>query len=212
MLLIEVSPYRILSDEIKYPNREKDRFIFEHLKYLCSKLTSLPTLTIQVDSQGAWIKRGHYYLTIAKMLQMPNVKAIVDSSSSNENIECFLETSTANVLDWETERLTERDVLHGYVQYLLFFQRILSEEEKQEFEEKIVNFFGSLRFPVGMNIPDVRINNLAYPYSGICAEFEAYVPILDESWYGQSRSVLIDFHLQNVPIVSFQGMKWEFPL
>ncbi|MGK7899114.1 MAG: hypothetical protein AB4372_37230 [Xenococcus sp. (in: cyanobacteria)] len=108
-----------------------------------------------------------------------------------------------------SDKKKARETLITYVWYIFFFQKPLNQDEKKAFEKEVVNFFGQIKLPSWAKVPDKRIKNLVYPYSGLCCEFQAYVPIADETWYSSARAVTIDFHLNCVPIVSFQGSKFK---
>jgi hypothetical protein len=208
MLLIEVDPCCLLIDETSFPDKEKDNFIFEHLVYFSSKGNLLPTLIAKVESQGAFVTRGHHYLEIAKSLKRKRIRVVIEQSSLEIHIQKFLAKITYLKLDWEAERLSGSDVKCGYIWCVFFFERAVDNHEKQIFEEKIINFFRDINLPVGESTFDQRIKNLSCNHLDTCIEFEAYVPILDESWYAQSRQLLIDFHLNHVPIASFQGRRF----
>ncbi|BBD70416.1 hypothetical protein NIES4072_67820 [Nostoc commune NIES-4072] len=210
IILIEVNPDDISINEDIFPNTEKNGFIFEHLRYYCSKFYSLPTITIKVCAEGVFVVHGHQYLLIAKELKHQHIRAIVDNSSSDKYVQSFLKKPFVVQLDWEVARIEGNDELVEYTWYVFFFKKQLNQEEKKLFEEHIVEFFKQIQLPGWAKIPDNRIINLTYYFSNYCAEFQAYVPTEDERWYAESIKVLVKFHLNCVPIASFQGRKFTY--
>lgn len=209
ILLVELSPDEISVDESLFPDLNKNSFIYEHLRHYCSKFYPLPTIEVKVDAEAIIVVRGHPYLAIAKELRNQRIRAVVDKASSESSVSRFLQRSSIIQLDWETVMHEENNDLVSYVWFVFFFERSLNQEERKAFEKDIVGFYRQIQLPVWAEVPDDRIKNLSYPYSGRCAEFQAYVPIADERWYASSRAVVVDFHLKCVPIVSFQGRRFR---
>jgi hypothetical protein len=207
-VLIELNVDEISVDETIFPNEMKESFIYEHLMYYCSKFYPTPAILIKLCNELTYVVRGHQYLSIAKDLKYSSIRAIIDKSSTEESIKAFLRKPSVIQLDWETARKEEYDTLITFNWYICFFERPLTEREKGIFEEQIVGFLKQLSLPSFAKRVDERIKDLSYPFSGLCAEFQAFVPVADERWYGHFRSVMIKFHLEYVPIVSFQG--WKF--
>jgi hypothetical protein len=208
ILLVEVNPEEISIDESLFPDEMKDSFVYEHLKYCCSKNSLLPSISIIVSAAKAFVIRGHQYLFIAKELKYPRIRAIIDKASPEKLVREFLQKPKVVKLDWETVRKEEPDTMIGYSWFIFFFERTLTTAEKNSFEEQIVDFFRQLKLPAFVEIVDERVKNLNYPHAGHCAEFQAFVPIADERWYRSLRSVMIKFHSECIPVFSFQGRKF----
>lgn len=209
ILLVELNINEVSIDEYLFPNKEQNLFIYEHLRHYCSKFYPLPAITIKVCSLGFFVIRGHHYISIAKELGHQKIRAIVDKSSALETIQNFLLLKSVIQLDWEVVRKEESETLVDYFWYILFFEKPLNQQQQIAFESEIVDFFRQIKLPNWAKKNENRIINLSYPYSGSCAEFQAYTPIEDERWHASSRSVLINFHLKHVPIISFQGRRFK---
>jgi hypothetical protein len=210
IILIELNTDNISINEDLFPDREKNKYILEHLRHYCSKFYPLPTIAIKVCNEGVFVVRGHQYLLIAKELKHQRIRAIIDKSSLDNDVQIFLQKPSVVQLDWEVAKMEGRDELVEYTWYVFFFEKQLNQEERQIFEEQIVEFFKDIKLPTWAKIPDNRIINLSYLFSRYCAEFQAYVPTEDERWYADSITVLINFHLNCVTIASFQGQKFRF--
>lgn len=209
ILLVELDPNEVSVDEALFPNKEKNSFVYEHLRHYCSKIYPLPTITLKLINEIAFVVRGHYYLSIARELGHQQIRAVIDSSSPCEYIQTFLHKNFVTQLNWEVEKRANSNELVGYVWYVLFFAKSLNQEEKDFFEAQVVSFFREIKLPDLPEPPKQKITDLNYPYAGKCAEFQAYLPITDERWYASSRAALIGFHSKSVPIVSFQGRKFQ---
>lgn len=207
-ILVELNINDISIDEIIFPNEMKECFIYEHLLYYCSKFYPLPTILIKLCGESAYVVRGHQYLSIAKELKHSSIRAIIDKASTEKYIKAFLRRSSVTQLDWEKIRKEEHNTAVAFNWYTCFFDRPLTSREKVIFEDQIVGFLKHLNLPSFVEKVDQRIKNLSYPFSGLCAEFQAFVPVADERWYSDFRSVMIKFHLEYVPIMSFQGRKF----
>ena len=209
ILLVELNPDEVSVDESLFPDKQKNSFIYEHLRHYCSKFYHLPTITVKVCAEAVFVVRGHQYLSIARELGHQRIRAIIDKSSPEKDVQKFLQKPSVVQLDWEAARNEGSDTLVEYVWFVFFFEKALNREDRKIFEEQIVEFFKHIKLPDWAEVPEKRITNLSYPYSGRCAEFQAYVPIEDERWYPSSRAVVVDFHLKYVPIASFQGRRFR---
>jgi hypothetical protein len=155
-----------------------------------------------------FVTRGHLYLTLAKELGYDRIRAVIDKASPREIVSSFLENPSISQLDWDVVKLENIDDFLEYVWLVFFFANPLTSQEKIVFENQVVEFYRQIKIPDGAEEADERIKDLNYPYLGRCAEFQAYLPIEDERWYAKSKAVLVDFHKQYAPIVSFQGRRF----
>jgi hypothetical protein len=207
ILVVALNPSMITVNEYLFPNSYKDSFIYDHLRYYCSKGQSVPTITIKVCSDSVIVTRGHYYLLIAKELGYEKIQAVVDQNLSRD-IESFLNSPYIVQVNWKTLRQNEDQKLLGYVWYVFFFKRNLSQSEQEAFHTLVVNFYEQIEIPGWANEPETRILDLNYSHLGYSAEFQAYVPFADERWYAGALAAAVDFHMKYVPIVSCQGRKF----
>lgn len=209
ILLVELNPNEVLTDESLFPDKNKDILIYEHLKHYCSKFYPLPTIEIKVYAESVIVVRGHSYLKIAKELRHQSIRAVIDRNSPKPFVDSFLQKSSVVQLDWELIKQEEDNNLVSYVWLVFFFERQLEKEEQKIFEEQIIEFYRQIKLPAWADTPDNRIKDLSYPHFGCCVEFQAYIPVEDERWYAKSRAALVNFHLNHVPLVSFQGYKFQ---
>jgi hypothetical protein len=209
ILLVELNTYEILIDKSLFPDKQENSFIYEHLKYYLSKSNTLPTISVKVYGAEVLLIGRFEYLLIARDLGYQRIRAIIDTYSSEDDLQVFLRKPSVVKLDWKSALMEGSDTLAEYVWLVFFFQKQLKQEECQIFENQVVNFFEQIKLPLQDEPPYGRIRNLNYSYSGKCAEFQAYIPVEDERWYKHSLTIIGEFHLNCVPIASFQGRKFR---
>lgn len=210
-ILVEVDADEILVDESRFQSDLMEpAVIYEHLLYVCSKDSSIPGITIQIENDAAFVIGRHWYLSIARDLKVSRIRAILDKSSDPEAVKRFLQRPSVKQLDWTEVRKTESEVSIEYRWLIFFFERPLTESEKHAFQVQIVAFYRSLKLPSWFKSEKERVMNLRYSHGGSCAEFQALAMFADESWYPASRVALEKFHREVVPVVSFQGYRAEF--
>lgn len=60
-LLVELNLNDISLSEERFPNKEQNKFIYEHLRYYYSKLEWVPPIEINVCSESIFVIRGQLY-------------------------------------------------------------------------------------------------------------------------------------------------------
>ncbi|MGK7899115.1 MAG: hypothetical protein AB4372_37235 [Xenococcus sp. (in: cyanobacteria)] len=98
---MELQPDKVTIDELKFPNKEQDLYIYDHLRYCCSKLTTLPAISIKIIDDVIFASSRSQYLAIAKELNRDRIQAVIDLSSSKEDITKILNKPYVVQLDWE---------------------------------------------------------------------------------------------------------------
>ena len=97
--LVELKPEGIIIDELKFPNKEQDVYIYDHLRYYCSKLNTLPAISIKIIDDVIFASSRSQYLAIAKELNRDRIQAVIDLSSSKEDITKILDKPYVVQLD-----------------------------------------------------------------------------------------------------------------
>lgn len=211
IILVEVDPNEIRVDRSRFlPDLLAPSVIYEHMLYYCSKLPKLPAISIQIENGEAFVIRRHWYLSIAKVLKTPRIRAVIENKTDVEAIQRFLQKTSVTQIDWEGARKEEEDQPVYYGWLIFFFERALTEDERRAFEVQIVDFYRSLELPTWVDGGSERIISLSYTNDGLCAEFQALAPFGDDRWYSASRTALEKFHREVVPLISFQGNRVEF--
>ena len=211
IILVEVDPGEIRVDKSRFlPDLLEPFVIYEHMFHYCSKLSKLPAISIQIENGAAFVIRRHWYLSIAKDLKAPRIRAVIENKTDFDAIQRFLQKTSVTQIDWEEARKAEEDQPISYGWLVFFFERALIESERRAFEHQVVDFYRTLELPNWFKDEAERIMNLNYPHHGLCAEFQALAPFGDERWYPASRAALEKFHKEVVPLISFQGNRIEF--
>lgn len=163
IILVEVDPREILVDGNRFePDLMEPAVIYEHLLYVCTKNSLLPTIFIKIENDSPFVVRNHWYLRIAKDLNGARIRAIVDNASDVAAVKSFLQRPSVTQLDWEAIRKTEAGLSTEYRWLVFFFERSLTESDNRAFEAQIVSFYRSL----DVMTDDERVTDLSYPYDG----------------------------------------------
>lgn len=119
--LVELNPDEIIIDELKFSNKERDFYIYDHLRHYCEKLSTLPAISIKIIDDVIFASSRSQYLSIAKELKRERIQAVVDLSSSKEDITKILSKPSVIPLDWEAIRKKEKETLIAYVWSAVIF-------------------------------------------------------------------------------------------
>lgn len=207
-VLIEIAPHLVVVDEVRYPDRDHS-YILEHLAHYFSLLDSLPAISVKVEPTGPVIISGHKYLKVARLLGRRGIRAVVDASSDQNDVESLLSRDDVKQLDWGTIDAAERSRPVVDQWHVFFFDRPLREEEKIQFNEQVAGYFSTLAhdlFPNDSHGPGIK--ELQHDDNQCLAEFLAQVPVGLETWYGQYMSRIKHFNQSCARIISFQGSKF----
>lgn len=204
ILLVQVPVSALSIDEVKCPDRDKSQ-ILDHLVRYFAKFDPLPAITVALSEEGvATVVRGHNYLLAARILARATVRAVVASPPhSSEIVKRFLARADVTPLDWEAIKAGEDQNPRPRGWHVFFFERPLSVEEKQAFDNAARELFAE---------PNLQV---LHDDSGPAAEFEASTPVTEPTWARRHLDVFAGFARDYVPIVSYQGRRftalWSAP-
>lgn len=195
--LLELPLDAVAVDEDRAPDRD-DSLIVEHLLRCCATFDPLPAIGVTLDGTRALVVRGHKYLLVAHRLGRRLIRAVVMGESTNDQVDAFVRRAGGRLLDWEAIRAAEALDPTPKGWDVFFFERPLSPAEKVAFEAAMA--------PLFREALEVRHDD-----AGPVAEFEARMPVTDEAWVRRHLEAVVTFHEDHVPIVSFQGRRFEGP-
>jgi len=195
ILLVEVPVAAVTLDDA-FPDGDHSH-ILEHLVRYCATFDTLPAIDISIDGNVARVTRNHKYLIAARLLGRPTIRAVVTSPPSRDDVKRFVSRDDVIVLDWEAIKAKEALDRTPKGWHVFFFERSLSAEDKRIFEEETRSLFAD---------PTIRV---LYDDRAAIAEFEAHTPVTDEAWMRQNLGVFTRFHREQVPIVSYQGLRFR---
>lgn len=196
MLLIPTSSVKI---DAAYPDKDV-RHIYEHLRHTLSLPSQFPIPAIKIIRSGESfvVVDGHKYLKISRDLGRDRIRAILNGVGANHMLPAGAEVVPRSVLEREVSLPVVRD-FHVY-----FFSKPLGEYEKNQFSSKVAGFFLSLGSPL-LSKKNRKIYSISFPFDGVCAQFEANIPVGDRSWLEDYLRVTRVFSRDVARIVSFQG-------
>lgn len=208
MQLISIDPFAVSLDQEHHPDRDESH-IYDHLKYYCSKLYSLPAITVRLDGDLPVVVRGHKYLGIARDLGHASIRAIVERGSDAGALNALLKKP--GVVRLDPDEIDHQARSHPVIDawHVFFFERPLNEDARRAFENDIIGFFERLESPLLSQSTTARIKHIAYSQAGFCGEFKAFTPVADERWPGAFFLACALFSVEHANIVSYQGRRFS---
>jgi hypothetical protein len=198
------TPISLVREDPRYPDRDT-HYIYDHLKYLLSRPRSfpLPAMRVMLDEDGLSVTDGHKYLRIARELGHPKLRAILGSSSTpNSELIAQLPQGVTVIPKGELERELKHPWVNDY--HVYFFDEPLTPEAQEKFASRIAGFFETLKSPLLEGI-EKRVTHVAFPFGARCAEFQAVIPLGDQSWFPAYLAVARNFSRDVAHISTFQG-------
>lgn len=205
--LVELPVERVRVDEDRFPSRPKG-WVTEHLVHYLSHSETLPAIDIVVDSLGPVVTEGHGYLAAAVALGRSRIRAIVDPSSDADAVDGLIGRSDVEILSWLEIEARERaePVIDQW--HVFYFERSLSETEKDRFDREIAGFFTDVPPQVGTD-GEPPVVDVHHDDRERRAEFKVRVLPGDERWYGRYLAAIGKFDSDTVRIASFQGRVFD---
>jgi hypothetical protein len=202
--LVALPPSQVVLDETRFPD-DDDSWIYEHLLHYCSLFDPLPAITVFVEPDGPALTRGHKYLRIARELERPRIRAVIDPASDERAVSGLTRRPDVETLDWAEIDRRERATPVAEVWHVFYFERPLTDEEKLRFTREVADFFEDLGWAARER---ARIGEVRHNDEERRAEFLARTPVADESWYAKYLATMTHFSREVVPIVSYQGRRF----
>lgn len=198
IVLVELSVADSL-DLSAHPNRDT-ALIPEHFVYYCSKFDPLPAIGIEIDGSRIIVKHGHSYVTAARSLGRPRLRAVVSSPAARADVAAFLQRPDVKRLNVDEIRAREDADPIPQNWHVFFFARPLSAAEKSDFDERVGRLFD--RWQQGGAI---RVH---HDDARALAEFEAKTPVTDHAWARDNLASFSEFNRTRAPIVSYAGRRF----
>ena len=205
LVVFECNLDSLVVDERRYPDMDT-HFIYDHLKYYCSKFRPLPTVTVSIDHDPPVIIAGHKYFKIARELGHKSIRACVGAGKPNARFEKFLRRQDVQLIDKSTldREFEESEVMDGCE--VFFFESPLSEDAKVAFESKIADFFRTHDSSL-LAGRRCHVSPVSYSADSTRAEFTATIPC-GESWIRDFLSTCHDIDQNVARIKSLQGRRF----
>lgn len=207
--VIECSPTLLGFDFHHYPDTD-DSFIYEHLKYYCSKFSSstiLPSPGARVSNGRLLVVSRHKYALIAQELGVPIVRVVLVGDRQADDV-TFFRRSDIRVLDFSAIRREEAARIIEDAWHLFFFDAPLTEQQQDQFSHQVVDPFRTDQ-SVSSSQYSRAVSKIGFPFDHKCAEFLARTPFVDESWIRRHRQECCKFSTEVSQIVSYQGRRFR---
>ena len=200
-------PVKSVTEDANYVETDT-RQIYEHLKYFYSlpRIFPLPAIHVQLSGENISITRGRNYLRIARDLGDEWIRGILQYEAT-DSVDFFagLPDGVEEIPREDMELEASAPVVRSW--HVYFFESPLAGVEQALFLNRVAGFFERLETPF-IAASEKRLFRSAFPFDGHCAQFEALIPVGDNSWFAAYREVSRNFSRDIRRIVSFQGARF----
>lgn len=205
LVIADIDPNKIFFAKDEIPDLAVQNFIYEHLRYFCSKFFPIPSIMVRIDHNSIIAISRSIYLQIAKDLDLPTIRAVINELSDKDAIDLLAKKKEITLLDYRKLRDTEHIVSQSW--HVFFFERDLRQDEKYEFKDLVFEHFKSQNYLME-SLKDSPITFFDFSHSDQCAEFRGFTPAENRDWTNSFRQKLYNFHLERVRITSYQGRRF----
>lgn len=205
LVIADIDPNKISFAKDEITDLAVQNFIYEHLRYFCSKFFPIPSIMVKIEHNSILAISRSVYLQIAKDLNLPTIRAVINESSDKDAIDLLAEKKEITLLDYQKLRDTEHFVNQSW--HVFFFEQKLTQDEKDEFKNLVFEQFKSQSY-LSENEKNNAISSFNISHSGKCVEFKGLTPSENHDWANSFRQKLIDFHSKVAKITSYQGHKF----
>lgn len=201
-------PVARLTMDTDAPGDESPGYVYEHLRFYCSLIETLPAVKVTVDGGGRAVVSGRrVYARIASDLGRPAIRAVVDAASEPAGIARLLQDPGVEQLSWAEIDAAERMQRVAWMWQVFYFARPLAGAELRAFQDDVVGVFAQVRdlFPEAAEMGTV--DQLTTGEEGRRVSFRAVQPTGDQAWMRDYVAAIRRFSAEVVAVVSFQGRK-----
>jgi len=187
---------------------ESASYVYEHLRFYCGLIDTLPAVKVTVDANGRAVVSGRrVYARIARDLGRPAIRAVVDAASEPAGVARLLQEPGVEQLSWAEIDAEEREQRVAWMWQVFYFARPLAGAELRAFQDDVVGVFAQ----VGDLFPEAAemgtVDQLTTGEEGRRVSFRAVQPTGDQAWMRDYVAAIRRFSAEVVEVVSFQGRK-----
>jgi hypothetical protein len=207
MAFFEIPTSLVVEDEL-FPDLD-GRHIYEHLKYFLSLPSEFPFPAPRLKFlEGRFVAvSGQKYAQIARELNVPSVRAIIDWGASIPTPSQLASFGIRAVSSEELKQEQDVKIVDEY--HVYFFEGALTEGQQQSFRTDVAGFFERLRSRL-VEPDQNRHIEVSFPFDARCAVFRVSVPVADGSWPESYLNACRRFSMQIKKISSFQGAVFPY--
>ena len=188
-------------DETRFPDLDKS-LVQQHLTHYLAKCEVLPAITVEVQSDSVVVTRGHKYLVSARELGLPSIRAVVTPTSDSASVDGLREQPGVEELSWNDHAHDNwNDQMP--VWHILFFAAPIGERDRLELQQRLRLLRSA------STLPDSEIEVESDEALRMMA-FRMVTPAFDREWGLSLLKTLVDYGRECVPILSHQGLLWQF--
>lgn len=221
-LLLKMNPKDIHEDLANFPDNEQS-FVYEHLKYYCSKFYPLPAITVGCKKNEFFVIRGHKYLRIAQELNHEHILCVLPDeyqsplfrTGNDAAMRSFQPKPHEGELDLKQngiEIMDFKDFDPGFqsdeidtFDHVYYFEKPLSESQKIEFRKLIQSFFFVLKYAQNLGAAFEWISPIEFGAEDKRAEFKVKVKNPSGKWTHLYRAITMKFSEDVAKIHTFCG-------
>jgi hypothetical protein len=205
--LISIPPGMVSFDADRFPETTGS-WVFDHLLHYCSLLDTLPAIQVLVMPTDVVATRGQVYLRIARILERPNIRAVLQPASDPDSVAALMRAEGVDELDWREIDADERARPIVDQWHVFYFSTPLTRREKTLFDRDVAGFFTSLGTARELGSDMTLVGEVTHDDESMRAQFLARVPVSDESWYAPYLGTIRRFSEDHVQVISHQGMRF----
>jgi hypothetical protein len=192
---------RVESSHLERIESDQSDDLREYLRYA----ESWPAIRIEVGADGINVIDRAELVRIAEEMDRGTLSAVIDVKSDPVAVSQLL--SQPGVHRVEADDTLKQPVVRDWQVFRL--AKSATTDDLESFKRGVVQFLEDLRmrYPSGLYPDDTAVTDFEYKPDRRVIAFRAWLPIGDESWYSEYLERVRAFASQNVPILSFQGVK-----
>jgi len=221
-LLLRITPNEIHEENANFPDNESS-FVYEHLKYYCSKFYPLPAITVGYENNRFFVIRGHKYLRIAVELNHEHILCVLPDEyqpllfgEGNDaakrpgqpnlsTVGLYLKQNKIEILDPKDFDTDSRSDAIDIFDHVYYFEKPLSESQKIEFRELIQSFFFVLKYAQNLASGFEWVSPIEFDAEERRAEFKIKLKNPEGEWAHLYRGITMKFSENVAKIHTFCG-------
>ena len=188
------------------PALTEGRFIYEHLRYYCSKFRPLPAIAVRLEGDRLRIVDRHIYAAIARDLGDERIRAVLMGLTFEELKERDF-PNLPNLVSKETLDFELQEKLVS-MWHVFYFGAGLSSKLVTEIDYRLRFFLKQSLYPIiGNRLDSEVVSHFDQAESRLEIRFPT--PLENHAWATSYLELITSVSRELVPIASYQGQRFE---